>query len=197
MKLSGTQTFPAPRQQVWNLLINPQHLARCMPGCEKLEAVGENEYSGVIHVGLAAVKGMYNGKVKLAEMQPPAHYKMILDGKGKLGFIKGSGTIDLEEQNGGTLLNYKGDVQVGGPLASVGQRMIDGAAKVMLGQFFTAMEAEINAMPGEAAPQGVLINLWRSFLTWSRELLARLFGKKTTESVAWTERSGVEDNKER
>ena len=180
MKLSGTQTFPAPRQKVWEFLIDPQRLAKCMPGCEKLEPVGENEYSGVINVGLAAVKGMYNGKVKLDELQPPTHYKMTLDGKGKQGFIKGAGTIDLEEQNGQTLLKYTGDIQIGGLLASVGQRMIDGAAKMTIGQFFTAMEAEIKAMPGEEVRQGVAINLWRSFLKWLRGLFAGLFGKKTT-----------------
>jgi carbon monoxide dehydrogenase subunit G len=180
MKLTGTQTFPASRQKVWTFLTDPQYLAKCMPGCEKLETVGENEYSGVINVGLAAVKGVYNGKVKLDEMQPPAHYKMVLDGKGKQGFIKGSGTLDLEEQNGQTLLKYSGDVQIGGPLASVGQRMIDGAAKMMIGQFFTAMEAEIKAMPGEEVRQGVLINLWRSCLKFIREKFAGLFDKKTS-----------------
>jgi carbon monoxide dehydrogenase subunit G len=178
MKISGTQTFPAPRQKVWTFLNDPEQLAKCMPGCEKLETVSENEYSGVINVGLAAVKGVYNGKVKIDEIQPPAHYKLNLDGKGKQGFIKGSGIIDLEEQNGQTLLKYSGDVQVGGPLASVGQRLIDGAAKMMIGQFLTAMEAELKAMPGEEVRQGVTINLWRSFLKWLRELFAGLLGKK-------------------
>ena len=180
MKLNGTQTFPAPRQKVWNFLIDPQRLAKCMPGCEKLKTVGENEFGGEINVGLAAVKGVYNGKVKLEEMQPPSHYKMLLDGKGKQGFIKGNGTIDLEEQNGQTLLKYSGDIQVGGPLASVGQRMIDGAAKMMIGQFFTAMEAEVKAMPGEEVRQGVAVNFWRYLLKMIREKLAALFGKKTT-----------------
>jgi carbon monoxide dehydrogenase subunit G len=163
---------------VWEFLVDPQKLARCMPGCEKLETVGENEFSGVINVGIAAVKGVYNGKVKLDEMQPPNHYKMLLDGKGKQGFIKGTGILDLEDQNGQTLLKYSGDVQIGGPLASVGQRMIDGAAKMMIGQFFTAMEAEIKAMPGEEVRQGAAVNFWRRLLKLIREKLAALFGKK-------------------
>jgi len=182
MKLTGTQTFPVPRQKVWAFLTDPHYLAKCMPGCEKLETVAENEYSGVINVGLAAIKGVYNGKVKLDEMQPPTHYKMILDGKGKQGFIKGSGTIDLAEQNGQTVLSYTGDVQIGGPLASVGQRMIDGAAKMMIGQFFTAMEAELKALPGEEVRQGVALNFWRYLLKLIREKLAALFGKKPTTS---------------
>ena len=178
MKLAGTHIVSAPRRKVWEFLNDPQRLATCMPGCEKLETTGENEYSGQINVGLAAVKGVYNGKVKLEDIQPPTHYKMLLDGKGKQGFIKGSGTIDLEEQDGQTVLKYTGDVQIGGPLASVGQRMIDGAAKMMMGQFFTAMEAELAAMPGEEVRQGIAINLWRSFLKWLRGLLAGLSGRK-------------------
>ena len=171
MKLSGTQTFPAPRQTVWGLLIDPDCLAKCMPGCEKLETTGENEYSGEINVGLAAIKGKYNGKVKLEDIEAPSHYKIGLDGKGKQGFIKGSGTIDLEEQEGQTLLTYSGDMHLGGPLASVGQRMVDGAAKMMIGQFFTALEAEVKAAPGEEVRQGSGINLWRTFLNWLRGLL--------------------------
>jgi carbon monoxide dehydrogenase subunit G len=180
MKITGTQTFPAPRQKVWEFLTDPQRIAKCLPGCEKLEAVGENVYSSQINVGLAAVKGVYTGKVKLEDMQPPSHYKMLIDGKGKQGFIKGAGTLDFEDQNGQTLLNYTGDIQVGGPLASVGQRMIDGAAKMMIGQFFTAMEAEIKATPGEEVRQGAAVNFWRYFIKLVREKLTALFGRKTT-----------------
>ncbi|MEA2626253.1 MAG: uncharacterized protein QOD06_2298 [Candidatus Binatota bacterium] len=180
MKVSGTHTFPAPRERVWSFLIDPYRLARCIPGCDKLETIGENEYTGEVNVGLAAVKGQYKGKVKLEEIRPPEHYKMLVDGKGKQGFIKGSGTVDLEEQNGATLLRYSGDAQIGGPLASVGQRMIDGATRTMTAQFFTAMEAEIAAAPGEVARQGILLNLWRSLVKGIRERLARVFGGKAT-----------------
>jgi uncharacterized protein len=180
MKINGTQTFPAPRQKVWEFLIDPQRLMRCLPGCEKLEAVGDNEYASQINVGLAAVKGVYTGKVKLDELRPPSHYKMLIDGKGKQGFIKGSGILDLEERGGQTLLTYSGDIQVGGPLASVGQRMIDGAAKMMIGQFFAAMAAELKAMPGEEVRQGAAVNFWRYLLKLLREKLAALFGRKTT-----------------
>lgn len=171
MKVSGTYTIPAPREQVWRFLIDPERLAHCIPGAGKLEQTGENEYSGEINVGLAAVKGVYNGKVKLEDLQPPQHYRMIVDGKGKQGFIKGTGTMDLEEQEGAkTLIRYAGDAQIGGPLASVGQRMIDGAAKTMITQFFTAMEAEVKAAPGEVVRQGIFLNFWRYLLKRLREL---------------------------
>ena len=173
MKLNGTRTIPASQQKVWNFLIDLNQLAKCMPGCESLEEIGEHEYSGVIKVGVAAVKGVYNGKVKMEEIQPPFHYKLNLDGKGKQGFLKGSGTVDLVEQDGQTLLTYHGDVQIGGLLASVGQRMVDGVAKMMIGQFFTAMEAEIQALPDEEVKQGALVNIWRTFVKWIRSILGQ------------------------
>ncbi len=96
---------------------------------------------------------------------------MVVDGKGKQGFIRGTGTMDLEEQDGKkTLVRYAGDAQIGGPLASVGQRMVDGAAKTMITQFFTAMEAEVKAAPGEVVRQGIFLNLWRYLLKRLREL---------------------------
>jgi len=178
MKLSGTHNFAAPRQRVWKFLIDPQRLSKCIPGCDKLETVGENEYAGEINVGVAAVKGLYKGKVKLEDLQPPRHYRIVVDGKGKQGFIKGTGTLDLEENGERTVLRYAGDAQIGGPVAGVGQRMIDGAAKTMLTQFFTAMEAELSAAPGEVVRQGIFLNFWRFFLKRVRELVARLFGSR-------------------
>ena len=166
MKLSGTYKFEAPQQRVWEMLNDPERLARCIPGCDKLEKVGENEYSGELDVGLAAVKGHYKGKVKFEDIQPPKHYRILLDGKGKQGFIKGNGTLDLTAEGNQTLLTYAGDAQIGGPLAGVGQRMMEGAAKTMLSQLFVAMEAEVKAAPGEVVRQGIFLNLWRGFLKW-------------------------------
>jgi carbon monoxide dehydrogenase subunit G len=174
MKLSGTYKFEAPQKRVWEFLIDPERLQKCIPGAGKLQAVGENEYTGEINVGIAAVKGLYQGKVKLEDLQPPKHYQIKVDGKGKQGFIKGTGSLDLAETGPNeTTLTYAGDAQIGGPLASVGQRMIDGAAKTMLHQFFTAMEAEVKAAPGEVVRQGVFLNLWRAFVKWLRGLFAQ------------------------
>lgn len=175
MKVSGTYSFPEKRERVWNFLNDPQRLSRCIPGVEKLEVMGENHFAGEVNVGLASVKGHYKGTVKLEDVRPPEHYRMVIDGKGKQGFIKGTGTLDLEDQGASTLLRYAGDAQIGGPLAGVGQRMMEGAAKTMTAQFFTAMEAELKASPGEVARQGIFLNLWRMILKAIRE---KFFGGK-------------------
>src|SRR5262245_29192578 len=172
MKLSGEQILSAPRHRVWDLFNSPERLARLIPGCEKLEVLGADEYAGTIKVGIAAVKGVYSGKLKLEDKRPPEHYKMVVDGKGKQGFMRGSGTLDLEAgERNSTVVRYAGDVQVGGPLVQVGQRVIDSAAKMMLGQFFAAAAAELKAeASGTVARQGLLINFWR----W---ILHSLFGR--------------------
>jgi carbon monoxide dehydrogenase subunit G len=172
MKLTGEQILSAPRERVWDLFNSPERLSRLIPGCEKLEVLGPDEYAGAINVGIAAVKGIYSGKLKLEDKRPPEHYKMVVDGKGKQGFMRGSGTLDLEaRERNSTVVRYAGDVQVGGPLVQVGQRVIDSAAKMMLGQFFTAAAAELKAeTSGTVARQGLLINFWR----W---ILHSLFGR--------------------
>ncbi|WP_370655448.1 carbon monoxide dehydrogenase subunit G [Candidatus Binatus sp.] len=127
MKLAGETTLPAPRQRVWELLNDPERLSRLIPGCEKLEILGPDQFAGAINVGIAAVKGTYAGNLKLEEKRPPEHYKMLLDGKGKQGFIRGSGTLDLEAKDPRTtIVKYAGDVQIGGPLMQVGQRLTCG-----------------------------------------------------------------------
>ncbi|HTR61796.1 MAG TPA: carbon monoxide dehydrogenase subunit G [Candidatus Binataceae bacterium] len=173
MKLAGEQILSAPRERVWDLFNSPERLSKLIPGCEKLEMLGPDEYGGTINVGIASVKGVYSGKLKLEDKRAPEHYKMLVDGKGKQGFMRGSGTLDLEARDKTTtVVKYSGDVQVGGPLVQVGQRVIDSAAKMMMGQFFAAADAELKAeASGTVARQGILINFWR----W---IMRALFGRK-------------------
>src|SRR6202011_987577 len=161
--IPAKQTLSAPRQQVWELFNDPDRLSTLVPGLEKLEVLGPDEFAGTINVGIAAVKGSYSGKITLEDKRPPEHYKMLVDGKGKMGFVKGSGTLDLIAKGPNeTLVKYSGDAQVGGTLQQVGQRLIDSAAKMMLGQFFAAAEAEVQARAqGTVARQGIFINFWR------------------------------------
>ncbi|MGO9603481.1 MAG: SRPBCC family protein [Candidatus Binataceae bacterium] len=176
MKLAGEQVLSAPRERVWDLFNDPARLSRLLPGCEKLETLGPDEYGGTINVGIASVKGVYTGKLKIEDKHPPEHYKMIVDGKGKQGFMRGSGTLDLEARDKSTtMVKYSGDVQVGGTLIQVGQRVIDSAAKMMLGQFFAAADAELKAAAvGAVARQGILINFWR----WIVRSIGALFSGK-------------------
>jgi uncharacterized protein len=175
MKIAGEQTLSAPRERVWALLNDPQRLSRLIPGCEKLEAISPTEFAGTLNVGIAAVKGVYTGKLKLEEVRPPEHYKMAVDGKGKQGFMRGAGTLDLVGKGTNqTVVTYGGDVQMGGPLVQVGQRMIDSAAKMMIGQFFAAADAELKAeSAGTFARQGFLLNFWRYLVRLVRSLFAR------------------------
>jgi carbon monoxide dehydrogenase subunit G len=177
MKIEGKQEVHAPRDRVFQELTDPEVLRRCIPGCERLERTGENSYSTTMRAGIGSIKGVFTGNVRLEDVRPPSHYKMIVDGKGQPGFLKGAGELDLEEHDGVTVVNYKGDVQVGGTIASVGQRMLQGAAKMMASQFFTAIEAEAKTEAHEPPPKH---GFFRTALRWLSGMLRRMFRRKVT-----------------
>src|SRR5688572_4699774 len=146
MKLSGSYTFSAPRDEVWELLHDPVTLQRIIPGCERLEPTGDDVYAADIKLGLAGVKGDYSGTVRIFDKEPPEQYRMSGDGRGKPGFAKGEGLVQLEEgPDGTTKMRYTADAQVGGPVAGIGQRLIDGAAKSIINQSLKALNAELEA----------------------------------------------------
>ena len=171
MEINGTHQVNAARDRVYQLLVDPDVLQRCIPGCERLEKTDANTYAATIRAGIGAIKGVFNGTVHLEDMRPPEHYRIVVAGKGAPGFLKGSGDLDLEVQGEGTLIIYTGDLQLGGTIASVGQRMIQGTAKMMATQFFTALEAEAQTKAGEAPPQhGFFRTALRWFSGWLREI---------------------------
>ncbi|MEF3275278.1 MAG: carbon monoxide dehydrogenase subunit G [Chloroflexus sp.] len=151
MKIAGNYTFAASREEVWAALNDPEVLARTIPGCQRLEQVGENEYESTLKIGLQAVRGVYSGRVKIDNIRPPESYDIHVDGKGNNGFLKGSGTIVLREQNGHTIIDYGGEAHVGGTIASVGQRLLDGAAKTLISQSLKALAAQIEARRANAS----------------------------------------------
>ncbi len=168
MKVEGSHTIKAPRELLYQLLIDPKFLQRCVPGAQSLEAAEDGFYRLTLKAGVGSIKGVFTGAIRLDEMREPEHYRMIVDGKGAPGFLKGEGLIDLIEQGDETVVNYSGDVSVGGTIASVGQRMVQSTAKMMARQFFTAIEAEAAALAkaeedGEYAPpkQGFIRNTIR------------------------------------
>ena len=146
MKIEGSHTIKAPRELLYRLMINPEILLRCVPGCQSLEAAGDDSYKMTLKAGVGSIKGVFTGSIKLEEMREPEHYKMIVDAKGPAGFLKGEGLIDLTDHVEETLVNYAGETSVGGTIAGVGQRMVQSTAKMMAGQFFTAVEAEAVAV---------------------------------------------------
>ncbi|HMG33820.1 MAG TPA: carbon monoxide dehydrogenase subunit G [Blastocatellia bacterium] len=173
MKIEGTQELRAARTRVYQALVDPEVLKRCIPGCESLERTGEASYSTTLRAGVGSIKGVFSGSVKLEDMRPPDHYRIVVDGKGQPGFLKGSGDLDLEDRDGGgTVVKYSGDIQVGGTIAGVGQRMLQGAARMMASQFFTAIEAEALAESNEPPPKH---GFFRTTLRWLSGWFRRAF----------------------
>ena len=152
MKITGSYTIDAPRDQVWAALNDMEVLARIVPGCERLVQTGENEFEGTVKIGIQSIKGSYSGKIRLEDIQPPHHYKLVASGRSSNGVVDGSGSVDLAEQDGKTVLTYGGDAQIGGTLASVGQRLIEGASKQMINQSLKALVEQINARNAPPAP---------------------------------------------
>jgi len=152
LKITGSYTIDAPRDQVWAALNDMEVLARIVPGCERLVQTGENEYEGTVKIGIQSIKGTYSGKIRLQDIQAPHHYKLVANGRGSNGVVDGSGTVDLVEQDGKTILTYGGDAQIGGTLASVGQRLIEGASKQMINQSLKALVEQITVRNAPAEP---------------------------------------------
>jgi carbon monoxide dehydrogenase subunit G len=173
VKLEGSHQLDAPRERVYQFLINPEVLQRCIPGCERLEKTAENTFAATIKTGVGSIKGVFNGTARLEDLREPAHLRLVVDGKGAPGFLKGSGDLDLQAADGGTKVSYSADVQVGGTIASVGQRMLQGTAKMMATQFFTSLAAEAKTEVGEPPPQH---GFFRTALRWFSGVLRRLFG---------------------
>ena len=138
MKLEGSHKIREPREKVWESLLNPQVLARALPGCEKLVPNLDGSFAAEMRVGIAAVKGAYKGRVEILDAVPPEHFRMKVEGQGTAGFLRGEGTLTLVAEGAGTLVQYSGDAQVGGVIASVGQRLLLAAAKQIVAQFFEA-----------------------------------------------------------
>jgi carbon monoxide dehydrogenase subunit G len=143
MKMHGTYTLPAPIDQVWVFLMDPEAIAKVMPGCEQLEEIGPDTYRATLKLGIAAVKGTYAGSVQLLDKTPPTSYRMLIDGSGTPGFVKGEAAVALTGQDEQTVLTYTADIQVGGLIANVGQRMIGGVAKLIVNQSLKKLGEEL------------------------------------------------------
>lgn len=143
MKIEGTHQIEAPRERVFAALTDPAVLQRCIPGCEQMEKSGENRYNAKLTAGVGPVKGVFTATVSLDQLVPPEHYKLIVEGKGQPGFVNGTGELNLKDSGTATEIQYTGEVNVGGLIASVGQRMIQSTANLLAGRFFKSLESEV------------------------------------------------------
>jgi carbon monoxide dehydrogenase subunit G len=145
MELSGNYTFEALRQVVWQTILDPEVLAKALPGAEKLEKTGENEYEGALKIKVGAIQGVYQGSVTLFDLKEPESFSVRIKGRGTAGFIDGTGHARLEAQGDTTVLHYEGSAQVGGRVASVGQRLIDSSARSLTRQSLDNLHAQVKA----------------------------------------------------
>ena len=152
MKISGSYMLPVAPERAYQLLQDPAILAQAIPGCEGLEKIGQDEYRMKMKVLLAALSGQFEGKVRITDHSPPWSFHLIVEGSGRIGFLKGDGLLKLVPRYSDyisprtevrtpaaevtSIVSYEGDAQVGGTMAAVGQRLIDGTAKMMIKKFF-------------------------------------------------------------
>lgn len=139
MRISGSYSLPLPQERAYQLLQDPEVLAKAMPGCERLEKIAENEYRMKMKIVLASLAGNFDSKVKIADQTPPSSFRLLVEGSGRPGFLRGDGLLRLAPSSAGTEVSYDGEVQVGGTIAAVGQRLLDGTAKMLIRKFFEAL----------------------------------------------------------
>ena len=146
MKLAGEYTFDGTREEVWELVRDPQVLSTALPGTQNLNQVSESEYQGQMSVRIGPVSGVFSGKVVVSDEVPPESYTLAVEGRGAPGFAKGTGHVQLIDLGDGkTLMEYEGDVQIGGKLAGVGQRMLETVSKSMTRQGLETLNMALQA----------------------------------------------------
>jgi carbon monoxide dehydrogenase subunit G len=145
MTLEGTYTVSAPRERVWQLLMDPQAIASCVPGCQAFEPTGPDAYRVKLTAGVAAITGTFEGTVQLTDQAPPESYRLRMEGTGAPGFVNGDALMTLRDAGGSTTVEVKANVEVGGTIARVGQRLLGSVSKMMLDRFFACMTAKLAA----------------------------------------------------
>ena len=148
MKMNGTRLLPAPQQEVWEKLNDVETLRRCIPGCQSLEQVADNQLKATVALKIGPVSAKFNGDVELSDINPPVSYRISGSGKGgAAGSASGGADVRLEPAEGGTLLTYDVDAKVAGKIAQLGARLIDGTAASLAEKFFDNFTAELTPQP--------------------------------------------------
>lgn len=154
MKLEGNYSFEAPLDTVWHGLFDPEVLARTLPGCDKLERQGD-QFLGEINVKMGPVQGKFQGKVDIQNVKERESYTMVVDGRGPAGFAKATANIRVKGEGATTRLDYDSDVQVGGRIASVGQRLLDASSRAIVKQSLEGLHEQLKALAARSAPAPV------------------------------------------
>jgi len=155
MDMTGEQLIPVPQAEVWRGLNDPEVLKACIAGCESIEKVSENEYRVALVAAVGPVKAKFNGKLLLSDLNPPNSYSLSFEGSGgAAGFGKGGAKVSLATEGGATRLSYTANASVGGKLAQVGSRLIDGVARKMADDFFTAFNEKLAGPAAKPAAAG-------------------------------------------
>jgi carbon monoxide dehydrogenase subunit G len=142
MKISGSSLVALPPERAYQVMQDPVVLARCIPGCDALEKIGDNEYRMKMKMSMASLSGAFDGKVRITEQSPPESFRLEVEGSGRIGFVKGGGLLKIAPKDAGSEVTYDGDVQVGGTIAAIGQRLIDSTSKMMIKKFFEKLAEE-------------------------------------------------------
>lgn len=145
VELAGDYEIAAPQALIWEMVQDPEVLARIMPGCEKLELVDEHTYQGRLNIRIGPVQGMFQGKVELSDLHPPSSFHILVNGRGPAGVVRGEGNMMLESKGAASRLCYDGTAQVSGRIATVGQRLMDSSAKSIVNQSLQNLEKQIQA----------------------------------------------------
>ena len=190
MKIEGQHTFNVSQKTLWNALLDPGILSKTLPGCEGLEEVGENDYKGVMNIGIGPVQGRFDGKFSILDINPLKSYQLKLGGRGPSGFVEGKGEIRLEPEENSTILHYTIDAQIGGPIAGVGQRLLESSARSIarqgleqLHQLVTAQhKSESSGIPSQEVESpsesqlaaGIAQDFLRSISSRERRILSLL-----------------------
>lgn len=176
MDMNGSRHIAAPQDAVWQALVDPVALQACIPGCESLEATGPNQWRAVLAAKVGPVSARFNGSMRMEDVVPPTSYTLVFEGQGGVaGFANGQADVTLTPENGETLLRYAVKAQIGGKLAQIGSRLVDGAAAKLADDFFANFEARFakpaakadaaaEALPVTAGPGGRPTARWIRYL---------------------------------
>ena len=143
MKLSGSYEFDAAPEKVWQILTDPEALRGCIPGCEKMVSLGNDEYTATVTISMGPIRSKFDAKVTMVDLQPFESYKLVVEGNGPSGFVRGESQIKLTENGNKTTVDVDSDSSSGGLLARVGQRMIESFARSMMDRFFTCLQDSV------------------------------------------------------